>query len=285
MDLESRVTASLSNAQQNSTVTNPFDLAATFRHEQNYLGTNGIRGAAGISYVPPPPDLCRELMDSLMRFANDAPSEIDPLIAAGIISFGFVFLHPFMDGNGRLSRFLIHQALCRAGALENGLLLPVSVAMKNAELLYLETLQSFSRPTREFWDVRWIDADTVTLDFKGSSALYRYWDATPCVLFTLQMARHALEVDMREETAFLEAFDMVYKMTDERFDVRGSELSRLVMMCLSNDGVISKNRRKQFQYVASEEVFDYIEQTARQVLETRNTGVSDGSAEEPPLSD
>ncbi len=268
---------------QNSTVTNPFDLAATFRHEQNYLGTNGIRGAAGITYVPPPPDLCRELMESLMRFANDAPSQIDPLIAAGIISFGFVFLHPFMDGNGRLSRFLIHQALCRAGALENGLLLPVSVAMKNAELLYLETLQSFSRPTREFWDVRWIDADTVTLDFEGSSALYRYWDATPCVLFTLQMARHALEVDMREETAFLEAFDVVYKMTDERFDVRGSELSRLVMMCLSNDGVLSKNRRKQFQYVTSEEVFDFIEQAARQVLETRNSGMSGSSSEESPL--
>ena len=90
------------------------------------------------------------------------------------------------------------------------------------------------------------------------------------------------QVLLQVPAADLEA---VLAMTDERFDVRGSELSRLVMMCLSNDGVISKNRRKQFQYVASEEVFNYIEQTARQVLETRNTGVSDGSAEEPPLSD
>lgn len=256
-------------ALQNSTVTNPFDLAVAFRHQQNHLGASGIRGAAGITYVPPPPDLCRELMESLMRFANEAPTQIDPLVAAGVISFGFVFLHPFMDGNGRLSRFLIHQALCRAGALGNGLLLPVSVAMKDAESLYLETLQSFSRPARDFWEAQWIDADIITLDFKGSDALYRYWDATPCVLFTLQMAKHALEVDLREETAFLECFDAVYKATDERFDVRGSELSKLVMMCLSNNGVISKNRRKQFQYIASEEVFDFIEQSAQQVLATR----------------
>lgn len=83
------------------------------------------------------------------------------------------------------------------------------------------------------------------------------------------MAKHALEVDLREETAFLESFDAVYKATDERFDVRGSELSKLVMMCLSNNGVISKNRRKQFQYIASEEVFDFIEQSAQQVLATR----------------
>src|SRR5690606_11183524 len=124
----------------------PFDHAAAFRHQQNHLGASGIRGAAGISYVPPPPELCRELMESLMRFANEAPPQFDPLVAAGIISFGFVFLHPFMDGNGRLSRFLIHQALCRAGALENGLLLPVSVAMKREERLYLEALQGFSRP-------------------------------------------------------------------------------------------------------------------------------------------
>lgn len=266
-------------ALQNSTVTNPFDLAAAFRHQQNHLGASGIRGAAGITYVPPPPDLCRELMESLMRFANEAPTQVDPLVAAGIISFGFVFLHPFMDGNGRLSRFLIHQALCRAGALENGLLLPVSVAMKNAEALYLEILQTFSRPARDFWDVQWIDTDTITLDFKGSDALYRYWDATPCVLFTLQMAKHALEVDLREETAFLECFDAVYKAADERFDVRGSELSKLVMMCLSSDGVISKNRRKQFQYVASEEVFDFIEQAAQHGLEARRALMEEEYAE------
>jgi fido (protein-threonine AMPylation protein) len=134
---------------QNATVSNPFDLAAAFRHEQNYL-SDGTPGASGVTFLPPPADLCRELMESLMRFANEAPSQIDPLIAAGIISFGFVLLHPFMDGNGRLSRFLIHQALCRAGALENGLLLPMSVAMKSQEIHYLEALQSFSRPARDF---------------------------------------------------------------------------------------------------------------------------------------
>lgn len=48
----------------------------------------------------------------------------------------------------RLSRFLIHQTLCRYGALENGLLPPVSVAMKHEEQAYLEALKTFSQPTR-----------------------------------------------------------------------------------------------------------------------------------------
>jgi hypothetical protein len=250
---------------QNAAVSNPLDLAAAFRHEQNYL-SNGSRGAAGVTYLPPPPELCRELMDELMTFANNAASGIDPLVAAGVISFGFVLLHPFMDGNGRLSRFLIHHCLCRAGALENGLLLPVSVAMKREEKRYLDALQDFSRAAREFWEVRWLDAESLTFEFVGHPAIYRYWDATMGVAFILEMARRALEVELHEETLFLARYDAVYKVVDERYDVRGSDLANLVMMCLSNNGVVSQNRRRQFQYTVPEQVFDYIEQAAREQL-------------------
>ena len=246
---------------QNSTVSNPFDKAVLFRHEQNHLH-NGLRGAAGVSYVPPAPDLCRELMEELMRFANHSARQVDPLVAAAVVAFGFVFLHPFMDGNGRLSRFLIHQTLCHSGALQNGLLLPVSVAMKHEESGYLEALKGFSKPAREFWNVTWLDADQMAFEFVGHPSIYRYWDATQCVEFTLQMARRALEVELREETQFLERYDVLVKAVNDRFDVRGSDLSKLVMMCLDNDGKVSKNRRKQFQYSVPEEVFEFIEQLA-----------------------
>lgn len=252
-------------ALQNATVSNPFDRAAAFRHEQNYLA-NALPGAAGVTYLPPAPDLCRELMEELISFANEAPQQVDPLVAAGIISFGFVFLHPFMDGNGRLSRFLVHQTLCRAGALQNGLLLPVSVAMKREEQRYLEALQAFSKPTRSFWEVHWIDFDNLSFEFKGHSALYRFWDATVGVTFLLEMAKRALDIELREETLFLERFDYIFKAVDERFDVRGSDLTQLVMMCLSQNGVVSKNRRKQFQYRVPEPVFDYLESLAQMSL-------------------
>lgn len=58
--------------------------------------------------MPPAPELCQELMEELMAFANLPEREVDPLVAAAVTAFGFVFLHPFMDGNGRLSRYLIH---------------------------------------------------------------------------------------------------------------------------------------------------------------------------------
>jgi len=46
--------------------------------------------------------------------------------------------------------------------------------------------------------------------------------------------------------------------------------------------VISKNRRKQFQYIASEEVFDFIEQAAQQGLEARRALMDEDHTEEPP---
>lgn len=247
---------------QNVAITNPFDKAASFRFEQNWLSGPG-RGALSVSYLPPPPTLAGELMQELMRLAGSAPKTIDPVVAASIISFGFVFIHPFMDGNGRLSRFLFHYALCQSGMLEKGLVLPVSVAMKRHETDYLAALRAYSRPARTKWDVRWIGDDQYDFTFRGSDALYRYWDATPCVEFGYRMAEEALEIELRQETEFLVAYDRVIRAVNERYDVRGSDLSILVRACLENDNKLSNNRRKQFASRVLPGVFDLIEAEAR----------------------
>jgi hypothetical protein len=250
---------------QNTAITSPLDRASAFRHQQNWL-QGPLRGAAGITYLPPPPEWVDELMEGVLSFANDLPKTIDPLVAAAIASFGFVFVHPFMDGNGRLSRFLFHYALCQSGKLTNGLLLPISVAMKRNEAQYLTALQSFSMQARQQWDVRWIDGEQYDFQFKGKASLYQFWDATPMVEFSLQMAQEALDKDLREATDFLARFDRVYRTIDERFDVRGSDLTTLVISSLQNDGKVSKNRRKQFHLTVQAVVFDAIEEACAQVM-------------------
>ena len=250
---------------QNAVITNPYDKAASFRHEQNWLSGPG-RGALGVTYIPPAPDLTNELMAELIHLASAAVQSIDPIVAASVISFGFVFLHPFMDGNGRLSRFLFHHALCQSGRLEKGLLLPVSVAMKRHEEDYLATLQQYSRPVRQRWNVRWIDEGEFEFTFRGPSSLYRYWDATRCVEFGYRMADQALEIELRTETAYLAAYDHIARAVNEKFDVRGSDLSTLIRCCLDNDGVLSKSRRKQFDGRVPEKIFDFIDEAAKTAL-------------------
>lgn len=254
-------------ALQQATVTNPYLRASAFRTDQNHLAGE-LRGAAGVTYVPPPPLACAELMHELMAFANNAPGEVDPIVAASVASFGFVFLHPFGDGNGRLSRFLFHHALCRSGELADGLILPVSVAMKKHERDYLAALQSFSKPMRELWDVRWIDEGLYEFNYQGDPdfTAYRYWDATPCVEFGFAMAEQALELELRQEAEFLMRFDAIVRRVNAEYDVAQSDLTHLVKCILDQGGRLSANRRDRFRHRVPDATLDAIARIAGEVL-------------------
>ena len=252
---------------QSATISNPYDRAACFRGEQNWLRAGGLRGASSISFVPPPPALCRDLMLPFMEMANSLPAtECDPIVAASVASFGFVFLHPFMDGNGRLSRFLFHHALCASGRLEKGLLLPVSVAMKRNETAYLAALQSYSKQARNLWEVRWLGDDSFDFKFTGSESVYRYWDATPGVEFGFAMSEQALDVHLKQETEFLDRFDRIFRIVNENFDIRNEAMHILITSAIQNEGRVSNNRRKQFKYQVPDEVFDFIQELVQREL-------------------
>ena len=229
-------------ALQNLCITNPREHAFEFRSQQNWL-RNSLPGVLGVTYLPPPPALCLSLMAEIMAFANDTRLGVDALVRGALLSFAFVFAHPFMDGNGRLSRFLFHQAACQDERLATGLVLPVSVAMKRHEGDYLKALQSFSKPTRAFWQVT-MAGEEVEATFAGAPELYRYWDGTDCVAFGLRMAREALEQDLRDECAFLLRFDRAWRAANEAVDMNNADLVVLVRSVVQQGGVLSINRRK-----------------------------------------
>lgn len=242
---------------QNATLSNKIEWAGSFRQQQNYL-SNGP-GALGVTYIPPPPALCRELMEEWMAWANDVPDDVDPLVLGAIIAFTFVFLHPFMDGNGRLSRFMFHHVLCQKGALSNGLILPVSAVLHDKERDYLAVLSAYSSQVREMWDVTYIDQDQITLDFKGDDAIYRYWDGTACAVLMAEASDEAIEQYIKREIAYLSRFDTLKKAINQQFDINDKDLSRLVMFCLDQNGRISQKRRDQYRYNVPVDVFDALE--------------------------
>ena len=255
---------------QNAVVTNPLDRAFGYRTEQNWL-QGPLRGAAGVTYVPPAPSVLPDLMGSIEDLANTLFQQTDPLVAASLVSFAFVFAHPFMDGNGRLSRFLFHRTLAQSGRLPPEMLLPISVAMKRHERAYLAALENFSRPARMLWDVRWIDEGQYTLRGPASDAVYRYWEGTAAVTFGLRMAQEALRQDLQQEVALLATYDTLFRRIDAAYDVRQSDLTTLIIACLDNGGRISQNRRRRMAHAVPPEVFTAIEEAYR---DTRETGAS-----------
>lgn len=244
---------------QNATITNPFDQAVQFRTEQNRLQGSAL-GAAGVTYVPPEPELGAELMEHLMVLANQRTHGMEALVQAAVVSFAFVFVHPFMDGNGRLSRFLIHHCLGQSGQLPAGFLLPISVAMKKHEDQYLEALTAFSKPARHLCDVRWAGDEHYSYRWAAQSDLwFRYMDLTEGVTFALRMAQSALDGHLRDEVAFLQLFDDVARHINAHHDLRGSDLATLIVTVHQNGGKLSNNRRKRFADRVPQQVLDAIE--------------------------
>ena len=67
-------------------------------------GAEGVFDGDKCIFVCPPPEMVNKLMSDLFKWLNDSKDTIHPLILSSIFHYEFVFIHPFSDGNGRMSR-------------------------------------------------------------------------------------------------------------------------------------------------------------------------------------
>lgn len=86
--------------------------AGKVRDEQNWIGGSSYNPCSA-AFIPPPPGRVPELLDDLCRFCED--DSLSPIVQAAIAHAQFETIHPFIDGNGRTGRALIHVVLRRRG--------------------------------------------------------------------------------------------------------------------------------------------------------------------------
>lgn len=79
------------------------------RHEPNWIGGSDYHPLDAV-HVPPPPDNVAELIQNLCDYITQ-PSTDPPLLKAAIAHVQFETIHPFLDGNGRVGRALVHLIL------------------------------------------------------------------------------------------------------------------------------------------------------------------------------
>ncbi|MBQ2937370.1 MAG: Fic family protein [Clostridia bacterium] len=63
-----------------------------------------VRDGDNIIFVCPPAKMVDILMDQLFNWLNEAKDRVHPLILSSVFHYEFLFIHPFADGNGRMSR-------------------------------------------------------------------------------------------------------------------------------------------------------------------------------------
>ena len=225
-----------------------------FRSDQNYVGQTLPGYRERVHYISPKPSDVSALMQGLHACSGRlAGSSIDPVVQAAVVGFGFVFIHPFGDGNGRLHRYLIHHVLSRAGFTPPGLVLPVSAAMLADAPSYDAALESFSRPLME--RLRYdIDARGELAVHGESVSYYRYPDATRMAEYLYSTIERTIETDLVGELEFLRRFDLAWRRIRAVVDMPDRRLELFLRLCLSNGGRLSARKRSQFEELTDDEL-------------------------------
>jgi Fic family protein len=214
-----------------------------FRSHQNYVGETTAYFREIVHAVGAPPGSLRDLMDGLAAFFH-ASDEMAPVLRAAAISFPFVFVHPFEDGNGRLHRYLIHDVLARAQIGGEGVILPVSAEILRNIRLYDACLEQFSKPLMAQVEYSLDDEGVLTVHNPGEiEGLYRYPDLTAQCEFLGRMLEETIRQAIPQEIRFLLKFDRARHAISEIIDMPDRKRESLLMRLSKNNGKLARKRR------------------------------------------
>jgi Fic family protein len=113
--------------------------AGRWRDAQNWIGGPDPSRAA---YVPPPPEYIEPLIADLAAFA--ARTDVMPVAQAAILHAQFEGIHPFVDGNGRVGRSLLHGTL-RHRRATTSITPPISASLLNDRADYFAALVAYQQ--------------------------------------------------------------------------------------------------------------------------------------------
>ena len=209
-----------------------------------FLGERDRDGDPLPEFVGARPEDLPALLDGLLA-ANRrmTASAIDPVLQAAATSFGFVYVHPYQDGNGRLHRCLIHHVLAEREFTPPGMVFPVSAAMLDRIDDYRRTLQGHSGPLMPFIDWR-STADRNVEVVNDTADLYRYFDCTAEAEFLYACVARTVEHDLPEEIDYLRRHDEAQRRIMETVEMPDRLVGDLIMFIRRNGGKLSKGRRE-----------------------------------------
>lgn len=194
------------------------------------------------------------LMDGMIAFDQRAGGTLDAVLEAASLAFGFVYVHPYEDGNGRLHRYLIHHVLARRGFAPPGVVFPVSAAILARISDYRTSLEDYA--CRLLPAVSWepTGAGNVRV-LSDTGDFYRFFDATKQAEFLYGCVRRTIEVDLPEEADFLRRTD-AFRADLRRIVDMPARLADLLFRFLDQNGgkLSQRGREKEFAALTAGEV-------------------------------
>ena len=212
-----------------------------------------------VHYIAPHWNDTPALLVGLREFAARSSSN-SPIVRAAVLSFGFVYLHPMSDGNGRISRFLINDTLRRDRAIPAPFILPVSATITSTlarRRSYDEVLELFSRPLMRRYASAWRfgpersadDGVRYNLEFdayQDALPAWRYPDLTDHVEYLAEVVQDTLEHEVRDEAQFLRNLRFAREGIKRVLEGPDPDIDRIIRSIRENGGQVSGKLRKEF---------------------------------------
>jgi hypothetical protein len=215
-----------------------------FREEGGFVGEHDRETRTPLpSHISARPDDLLALIDGMIAFDRGSAQGLDAVIAAAILAFGFVYIHPFEDGNGRIHRYLIHHVLAERGFNPPGVVFPVSAAILERIDEYRTVLESYS--DRLLPLVTWEPTDSFNVRVLNDTGdFYRFFDATPHAEFLYACVQKTIEEDLPHETKFLRCYDEFRGEIEAFLDMPERTIDLLFRFLQQNDGRLSRRARE-----------------------------------------
>lgn len=208
-------------------------------------------------FVGARPDDLEALLEGLFC-ANSRMREsgIDAVLQAAATAFGFVYIHPLQDGNGRVHRCLIHHVLAERKFTPSGMVFPVSSVMLDRIEDYQEVLQSHSGPLMDF--IEWRSTVDRNIEVKNDTVdLYRYYDCTDVAEFLYACVQRTVEEDLPREIIYLQQYDEAMRRIMNSVEMPDRLARDFIMFVRQNEGSLPKRRReREFEALTDSELSD-----------------------------
>ena len=223
-----------------------------------------------VHYVAPPPQDLAGMLAGLRLFLART-REQSPVMRAAVAAFGFVYIHPLADGNGRVHRFLINDVLRRDGVIPAPAILPVSAvisadaAERNS---YDQTLDSVSKPLMQSVRERvsfatspitYPDGISSNLVFEANDEarpVWRYPDLGPHVQYLSDIVRRTISHEMREQSRYLAGHQRARAALKEVVEMPDEMADRVLRSIEQNNGQLSNALAKEIPLFANGSVWD-----------------------------
>ena len=240
---------------QQQVVDDRFDQTG-LRDEDGFVGTHDRRTHEPLpDHISARPDDLAELVEGVLDYVDRGiEGGADPIILAAATAFGLVYIHPFVDGNGRLHRWLIHHVLASAGLVSKDVVFPVSAVILDRIDDYKSVLESYSREVLPF--IEWEPTETYNVRVSSDTAdFYRYFDATRHAEFLQSCVEETIRKNLPAEVLYLEAYDEFQARVQLIVDLP-QRLADLLKKFLAQDGgrLSARARSKEFSALTDDEV-------------------------------